>query len=68
MTIVFAIRHGRTALNADGALRGRVDVRLDEVGWQRPPSSPSCSSPCRLGWSCAARCGAPVRPPYPSPA
>lgn len=32
MTTVFAIRHGRTALNADGALRGRVDVPLDEVG------------------------------------
>jgi probable phosphoglycerate mutase len=32
MTGVFVIRHGRTALNADGALRGRVDVTLDEVG------------------------------------
>jgi broad specificity phosphatase PhoE len=32
MTTVFVIRHGRTALNADGALRGRVDVPLDEVG------------------------------------
>src|SRR6266571_7551936 len=32
MTTVLVIRHGRTALNADGALRGRVDVPLDEVG------------------------------------
>jgi broad specificity phosphatase PhoE len=32
MTTVFVIRHGRTGLNADGALRGRVDVPLDEVG------------------------------------
>jgi broad specificity phosphatase PhoE len=32
MTRVFVIRHGRTALNVDGALRGRVDVPLDEVG------------------------------------
>jgi broad specificity phosphatase PhoE len=32
MTGVYVIRHGRTALNADAALRGRVDVTLDEVG------------------------------------
>jgi broad specificity phosphatase PhoE len=32
MTTVFVIRHGRTALNAGGALRGRVDVPLDAVG------------------------------------
>ncbi|CAN5247084.1 histidine phosphatase family protein [soil metagenome] len=29
---VFLVRHGRTALNAAGALRGRVDVPLDAVG------------------------------------
>lgn len=32
MTIVYLLRHGRTALNAAGALRGRMDVPLDEVG------------------------------------
>jgi hypothetical protein len=32
MTTVFVVRHGRTALNAGRALRGRVDVPLDEVG------------------------------------
>jgi probable phosphoglycerate mutase len=31
---VFLLRHGRTALNAAGALRGRVDTPLDEVGRQ----------------------------------
>ncbi|HZD66517.1 MAG TPA: histidine phosphatase family protein, partial [Acidimicrobiales bacterium] len=29
---MFLIRHGRTELNAAGALRGRMDVALDEVG------------------------------------
>lgn len=29
---VFLVRHGRTALNARGALRGRLDVELDDAG------------------------------------
>lgn len=29
---VFLIRHGETALNADGVLRGQIDVALDAVG------------------------------------
>lgn len=29
---VYLLRHGRTALNAAGSLRGRLDVPLDEVG------------------------------------
>lgn len=29
---VFLVRHGRTAMNADGRLRGRLDPLLDEVG------------------------------------
>lgn len=29
---LFLLRHGRTALNAGGQLRGRLDVPLDEVG------------------------------------
>jgi broad specificity phosphatase PhoE len=29
---VLVIRHGRTALNADGRLRGHLDPPLDEVG------------------------------------
>lgn len=29
---VFLVRHGRTSLNADGRLRGRLDQPLDEVG------------------------------------
>lgn len=31
---VFLVRHGRTKLNADGRLRGRLDPPLDEVGEQ----------------------------------
>lgn len=30
--LVFLVRHGRTALNAEGWLRGRLDPPLDEVG------------------------------------
>jgi len=30
---LFVVRHGRTALNAAGRLRGRHDVELDAVGW-----------------------------------
>jgi probable phosphoglycerate mutase len=29
---VYLVRHGRTLLNASGALRGRIDVPLDPVG------------------------------------
>ena len=32
MTRIYLARHGRTALNAAGALRGRSEVPLDEVG------------------------------------
>lgn len=32
---VFLVRHGRTALNADGRLRGHLDPPLDEVGEQQ---------------------------------
>jgi probable phosphoglycerate mutase len=31
-TIVYLVRHGRTELNADGLLRGRLDPPLDDVG------------------------------------
>ena len=31
-SLVYLVRHGRTALNAAGALRGDIDVPLDEVG------------------------------------
>lgn len=31
-TTLFVVRHGRTALNADGRLRGHLDVPLDDVG------------------------------------
>ena len=31
-TRLFVVRHGRTALNAGGVLRGHLDVRLDDVG------------------------------------
>lgn len=30
--VVFLLRHGRTTLNADGRLRGRLDPALDDVG------------------------------------
>jgi glucosyl-3-phosphoglycerate phosphatase len=30
--VVYLIRHGRTRLNAEGLLRGHLDVPLDEVG------------------------------------
>ena len=29
---LFVVRHGRTALNAEGRLRGHLDVTLDDVG------------------------------------
>lgn len=32
MSTVYLVRHGRTALNAAGVLRGRLDEPLDEVG------------------------------------
>lgn len=32
MALVYLARHGRTALNAAGALRGRLDPPLDDVG------------------------------------
>jgi broad specificity phosphatase PhoE len=32
VTTVYLIRHGRTDLNANGRLRGRIDPPLDEVG------------------------------------
>jgi broad specificity phosphatase PhoE len=32
VTTVYLIRHGRTDLNANGRLRGRIDPALDEVG------------------------------------
>jgi broad specificity phosphatase PhoE len=31
---LFLVRHGRTALNAAGVLRGRLDPGLDEIGRQ----------------------------------
>lgn len=34
MALVYLARHGRTALNAAGALRGRLDPPLDDVGRQ----------------------------------
>ncbi|MCA1845065.1 MAG: histidine phosphatase family protein [Actinobacteria bacterium] len=31
--VVYLVRHGRTALNAAGLLRGHLDVPLDDLGW-----------------------------------
>ena len=31
--VVYLVRHGRTALNAAGLLRGHLDVPLDDAGW-----------------------------------
>ena len=31
---IYLVRHGRTALNAEGALRGHLDPPLDETGWR----------------------------------
>ena len=33
-TTLFVVRHGRTALNSEGRLRGHLDVPLDDVGQQ----------------------------------
>ena len=38
MTGIFLVRHGRTALNAERCLRGRIDVPLDEVGLREAES------------------------------
>ncbi len=45
---VFLIRHGRTALNATGMLRGRVDVPLDEVGQQQAARLGALFAPVEL--------------------
>ena len=34
-TCVYLVRHGQTALNAAGVLRGRLDPPLDEIGQQQ---------------------------------
>jgi glucosyl-3-phosphoglycerate phosphatase len=54
-TTVYLVRHGRTALNASGLLRGRIDEPLDAVGrteasrlgvlFSRSPLSKVISSP-----------------------
>lgn len=31
---IYLVRHGRTALNAEGALHGHLDPPLDETGWR----------------------------------
>jgi broad specificity phosphatase PhoE len=31
---IYLVRHGRTALNAEGALRGHLNPPLDETGWR----------------------------------
>lgn len=31
--MLYLVRHGRTALNAAGVLRGHLDVPLDTIGW-----------------------------------
>lgn len=48
--VVYVVRHGRTALNAEGRLRGHLDPPLDEVGLEEV---------CELGEAFAAL---PVRP------
>jgi broad specificity phosphatase PhoE len=48
MTTVFVIRHGRTALNAEGALRGRLDVPLDDVGLAEAARLGELFAPVRL--------------------
>ena len=32
MATVYLVRHGRTALNAAGALRGHIDASFDRLG------------------------------------
>jgi glucosyl-3-phosphoglycerate phosphatase len=34
-TLVYLARHGQTALNESGALRGLLDPPLDETGWRQ---------------------------------
>lgn len=34
MSTIYLVRHGRTALNAEGRFRGRQDAPLDEVGYK----------------------------------
>ena len=67
---VFLARHGRTALNAEGRLRGLSDPPLDDVGLAEAAGWPRRWHPSIPGWWCAARCSVPsprrmrsVRPP-----
>ncbi len=39
---VYLVRHGRTALNAQGRFRGRNDPPLDEVGWEEARWATAC--------------------------
>jgi len=48
MTTVYLVRHGRTALNAAGQLRGRIDAPLDEVGRSEAARLASLFAPVRL--------------------
>lgn len=45
---VFLLRHGRTRFNAEGQLRGRVDVPLDEVGLEEAERLGRLFAPVRL--------------------
>lgn len=47
-TTVYLVRHGRTALNAAGQLRGRIDAPLDEVGRSEAALLASLFAPVRL--------------------
>lgn len=54
---VLLVRHGRTALNAEGRLRGLADPELDDIGRQRAgataaappcPALPCPALPCQI--------------------
>ncbi|MGH9105260.1 MAG: histidine phosphatase family protein [Acidimicrobiales bacterium] len=44
---IYLVRHGRTALNAAGALRGDIDVALDSVGRQQAANLGHLLAKCR---------------------
>lgn len=66
--MLILVRHGRTALNAEGVLQGRIDAPLDEVGRRQASEIGSClagvdrvvSSPLQRAADTASAIGPPV--------
>jgi broad specificity phosphatase PhoE len=66
--MLIVVRHGRTVLNAEGQLQGRIDAELDAVGEQQAaaiaaalgPVDRVVASPLRRTQQTAAALGAPV--------